>query len=273
MNSTLIAHPPLRRNPGSAPLALTPVTRLCLDPNDYTGGTVGSESQDVKAVIERLRSQDIDVVRVSYSDMIGIDRGRDVLLSELPAALGHGLPFSRCVYHTSPMGDVVQIQGGGEEGLPDPPVRPDLRPLAPLTLRAGVGPELESFACQPDGSAGTGFTRYANSPGNVYVVGRKGDPNGLLLRTLRYLREARLQVTAAHHEFCAGQFEVNLNHSELVDAADRAFRMKSAVQEIARHDGLLATFMAKPFNDEGGSGFHLHVSLADESGENVFGDP
>jgi glutamine synthetase len=66
---------------------------------------------------------------------------------------------------------------------------------------------------------------------------------------------------------------VNLAHSELVDAADRAFRLKSAVQEIARHEGLLATFMAKPFNDEGGSGFHLHVSLNDAAGANVFGDP
>ena len=99
-----------------------------------------SESQDVKAVIERLRSQDIDVVRVSYSDMIGIDRGRDVLLSELPAALGHGLPFSRCVYHTSPMGDVVQIQGGVEEGLPDIHVRPDLSTLAPLPWEPGAIP-------------------------------------------------------------------------------------------------------------------------------------
>jgi glutamine synthetase len=67
---------------------------------------VESDSQDVTALIEQLRSQEIDVVRVSYSDMIGVDRGRDVLLSELPRALGHGLPFSRCVYHTSPMGDV-----------------------------------------------------------------------------------------------------------------------------------------------------------------------
>ena len=33
------------------------------------------------------------------------------------------------------------------------------------------------------------------------------------------------------------------------------------MQEIARHRGLLATFMAKPFNDEGGSGFHVHVSV------------
>ena len=80
-------------------------------------------------------------------------------------------------------------------------------------------------------------------------------------------------MTAANHEFCGGQFEINLNHSDLLDAADRAFRMKSAVQEIARHEGMLATFMAKPFNDEGGSGFHLHVSLVDDDGTNVFGDP
>ena len=271
-----------------------------------------SESQDVAAVIEQLRSQNVDVVRVSYSDMIGVDRGRDVLLSELPTALGHGLPFSRCIYHTTPMGETIPIQGGIEDGLPDVIVKPDLSTLAPLpwepgvmaclgdtfltdgtpapesprtvvgrvaehlaqlNLQAVVGPELEYFICEPSDSAAAGFTRYADSPGNVYVVGRKGDPNGLLLRTLRYLRAAGLQVTAANHEYCAGQFEVNLNHSELVDAADRAFRMKSAVQEIARHEGLLATFMAKPFNDEGGSGFHLHLSLADESQVNVFGDP
>ena len=271
-----------------------------------------SESQDVAAVIEQLRSQNVNVVRVSYSDMIGVDRGRDVLLSELPTALGHGLPFSRCIYHTTPMGETIPIQGGIEDGLPDVIVKPDLSTLAPLpwepgvmaclgdtfltdgtpapesprtvvgrvaehlaqlNLQAVVGPELEYFICEPSDSAAAGFTRYADSPGNVYVVGRKGDPNGLLLRTLRYLRAAGLQVTAANHEYCAGQFEVNLNHSELVDAADRAFRMKSAVQEIARHEGLLATFMAKPFNDEGGSGFHLHLSLADESQVNVFGDP
>ena len=42
-------------------------------------------------------------------------------------------------------------------------------------------------------------------------------------------------------------------------------------QEVARHEGMLATFMAKPFNDEGGSGFHLHVSLADQHGDKVTG--
>ena len=45
---------------------------------------------DVAAVAERLAGQGIDVVRVSYPDLIGVDRGRDVLLGELPAAVGHG---------------------------------------------------------------------------------------------------------------------------------------------------------------------------------------
>ena len=86
------------------------------------------------------------------------------------------------------------------------------------------------------------------------------------MHMLRQLRDAGLRVTAANHEFSPGQFEINLDHSGLLEAADRAFRLKSAVQEIARHCGLLATFMAKPFNDEGGSGFHVHVSVDDDAG-------
>jgi glutamine synthetase len=268
------------------------------------------EKVDVSGIVEDLRARGIDVIRVSYSDMIGTDRGRDVLLEELATAMGHGLAFCRAIYHTSPRGDVVPVQGGLESGLPDIKARPDLATLtdlpwepgaawvladvfaeggepagegprhvarqvsaklAELGLQAVIGPELEFFICEPDPTCDRGWKRYADEPGNVYVVGRKGDPKGILLTMLRYLRDAQLQVTAANHEFSGGQFEINLNHSELVDAADRAFRMKSGVQEIARHEGMLATFMAKPFNDEGGSGFHLHLSLVDESGSNVFG--
>jgi glutamine synthetase len=276
------------------------------------GGDVAGDTSGVKDVTKRLEADDIDVVRLSFSDMIGVDRGRDLLISELGTAAGHGIAFCRATYHTSPMGDVVPVQGGIEDGLPDISVRPDFATLAPvpwepgvmacigdafladgtpapesprnvvrrvadrlaeLGLTAVVGPELEYYLLEPDPQLPGRYSRYADSTGNVYVVGRKGDPNGHLLRTLRMLRDAGLQVTAANHEFSPGQFEINLNHSELLDAADRAFRMKSAVQEVARYEGLLATFMAKPFNDEGGSGFHLHVSLGDGSGANAFGDP
>jgi len=265
---------------------------------------------DLTAIAERLRADLVDVVRVSYPDLIGVDRGRDVLVDELAAATHHGLAFCRAVYHTSPMGDVVPVQGGLEAGLPDIHVRPDLATLtrlpwepnaawclgdattpdgqpAPESPRSVVrrvadqiaglgyslicGPELEFFVCERDAEGS--WRRYANDLGNVYVVGRKGDPRGLLLRMLRQLRDAGLQVTAANHEFSPGQFEINLGHSGMTDAADRSFRLKSAVQEIARQQDLLATFMAKPFNDEGGSGFHVHASLNDETGANIFGDP
>ena len=273
------------------------------------GSDVGRDPGDVRRAVARLREQGVDVVRVSYADLIGVDRGRDVLVDELERAVGHGLAFCRAVFHTSPRGDIVPVHGGLDAGLPDICVTPDLATLTPLPWEPGaawcigeartheggpaaeaprhvarrvsehlaelgltaiVGPELEFFVCEQadDGS----WRRYANEPGNVYVVGRKGDPRGLLVTMLRQLRDAGLRVTAANHEFAPGQFEINLDHSELVDSADRAFRLKSAVQEIARHAGLLATFMARPFNDEGGSGFHLHVSLVDASGANVVGD-
>jgi glutamine synthetase len=265
---------------------------------------------DFAAIAERLRADLVDVVRVSYPDLLGVARGRDVLVEQLAAAEGHGLAFCRAVYHTSPTGDVVPVQGGLEAGLPDILVRPDLATLtrlpwepnaawclgdaitpdgqpAPESPRTVVrrvadqiaglgfslicGPELEFFVCERD--ADGNWRRYANDLGNVYVVGRKGDPRGLLLRMLRQLRDAGLQVTAANHEFSPGQFEINLGHSGMTDAADRSFRLKSAVQEIARQQDLLATFMAKPFNDEGGSGFHVHASLNDGTGANIFGDP
>jgi glutamine synthetase len=171
------------------------------------------------------------------------------------------------------LADTTVLGGLPAEESPREVARRVAAKLGELGLGAIVGPELEFYLLEQDDSAPQGWRRYADAPGNVYVVGRKGDPRGVLLTMLRYLRDASLRVTAANHEFCGGQFEINLYHSDLLDAADRAFRMKSAVQEIARHEGMLATFMAKPFNDEGGSGFHLHVSLVDEEGTNIFGDP
>ena len=107
----------------------------------------------------------------------------------------------------------------------------------------------------------------------MYVSGLKGDPENVLLRTLRQLSAYGLEVVAANHEFASGQFEINLWHSDALDAADRAFRFKAAIQELARQEDKLATFMPKPFNDEGGSGFHVHFSTWDDDGKPLFDDP
>ena len=94
-----------------------------------------------------------------------------------------------------------------------------------------------------------------------------------MLRTLRHLSAYGLEVVAANHEFSSGQFGTNLWHSDALDAADRAFRFKSGIQELARQEDKLATFIAKPFNDEGGSGFHVHFSTSDDAGRPLFDDP
>jgi glutamine synthetase len=136
-----------------------------------------------------------------------------------------------------------------------------------------VGPELEFYLLERSSEAKTGWQRYGEAPGNVYTSGLKGDPQNVMLESLRLLGGYGLEVVSANHEFASGQFEINLWHGDALDAADRAHRFKTAIKELARRLGHLATFMPKPFNDEGGSGYHLHFSLWSEGGEALFGDP
>jgi glutamine synthetase len=73
-------------------------------------------------------------------------------------------------------------------------------------------------------------------------------------------------------EYGPGQFEVNLVHGpDPLAAADQAALMRRAVQGVAASQGRRATFMAKPYPDQAGSGLHIHASLVDETGRNRFG--
>ena len=72
-------------------------------------------------------------------------------------------------------------------------------------------------------------------------------------------------------EFSTGQFEVNLHHvDDPLLAADHAILLRRAVRETAKSFGLGATFMAKPFMETAGSGMHIHISLQDSDGNNLF---
>jgi glutamine synthetase len=83
--------------------------------------------------------------------------------------------------------------------------------------------------------------------------------------------EQNIPSGAALSEYSPGQFEVNLQHvDDPVLACDHALLLKRAVKAAARRNGLAATFMAKPFADISGSGLHIHVSLLDDDGNNVF---
>ena len=70
-----------------------------------------------------------------------------------------------------------------------------------------------------------------------------------------------------------GQFEINLDHvADPLRAADDAWLFKMLVRGLARNHGVAASFMAKPYGDYAGNGMHVHVSLLDAEGRNIFDD-
>lgn len=81
-----------------------------------------------------------------------------------------------------------------------------------------------------------------------------------------------IPAQAAISESGIGQFEINLTHQPLMRAADDAWLFKILVKGVARKHGLAATFMAKPFADDAGNGMHVHFSVVDEKGRNIFDD-
>jgi len=82
-----------------------------------------------------------------------------------------------------------------------------------------------------------------------------------------------LPVEATIAEYAPGQMEVNLTHiADAARAADQAMMLKRAIKGVAGRHGYDATFMAKPFADQAGNGAHVHFSILDEDGGNIFDD-
>jgi len=260
--------------------------------------------QDPEAAVAKLRDQGVRAVRVLYTDLHGIARGKDVPLRHFPELAEEGLAFCAAVMGTDLAHTPVV---GGEEGYVDLSIHPDLStlrvvpwqpevawclgeawtldgeahwPVCPRSLLTRVvgaygthglspvvAPELEFFLAERHEG---GLRRYVDELSRVYTVGAVSDPRDLVLKMLLWCDELGLEAFAANHEFMNSQYEINVKHSGAVSAADRAFMLKAAVKEIAVREGLLATFMGRPFADQGGSGFHVHLSLAGADGRNAF---
>ncbi|HEY3613211.1 MAG TPA: glutamine synthetase family protein [Gaiellales bacterium] len=255
-----------------------------------------------------LQRDGVRIVRVTYPDLHGVLRGKDVPIDVFASTVAEsGLAFCKAISTVDLRHNVVS---GFEHGFRDIHVTPLLDTLArvpwdpdvawcladqtadgepygsdprgalkraiagftELGLDPVMGPELEFYLLQPSASAPGGWARYVENPTHVYTVGAHADPRGVLDRMLLQVADAGLGAFGAAHEYGMSQWEINLTHSAALDAADRAFRFKAAIKELATQEGLLATFMGKPFNGDAGSGFHLHLSLCGEGGANAFAD-
>jgi glutamine synthetase len=236
----------------------------------------------------------IELVRVLWSDLHGVARGKDVLPGAFAKVAEQGIRFARASLLTDLGANPVEGPESTGGGWPDAVARPDLSTAiraddvlvcvadvedpdlsARSVLRAQleqidgtpiVGPELEFSLLRPDP-----WRLYIDRDTAGYVVGVANDPEGMLPLLLRAL--APLGAYAGNQEFGGGQFEINLDHRPALAAADNAFLMKYLVKEISASRGLRATFMGRPFDGEAGNGLHVHLSLRDDNGVNLFDDP
>ncbi|HKL55561.1 MAG: glutamine synthetase family protein [Roseovarius sp.] len=81
-----------------------------------------------------------------------------------------------------------------------------------------------------------------------------------------------IPAQTATSEAGIGQFEVTLDHQDALRAADDTWLFKTLIKGLAHRHGFSASFMAKPFANDAGNGMHLHFSVLDADGRNVFDD-
>ena len=130
--------------------------------------------------------------------------------------------------------------------LYDPQCPENGAPLSPITKKPVTGGATYSIA---------GLTDFEDFLNDVYAACARMD----------------VPADAAISESGCGQFEINLYHvNDALKAADDAVLFKQIVKGVARKHGLGATFMAKPYGDMSGSGLHIHFSVVDKSGSNIF---
>ncbi len=93
-------------------------------------------------------------------------------------------------------------------------------------------------------------------------------------RIVNEMREFGIDIITANCEYAGSQWEIVFAPNSGMTGPDAAFSFKNGAKELAHQEGLIASFMSKPFADSAGCGAHNHIGLLQrESGENAMADP
>jgi glutamine synthetase len=153
-----------------------------------------------------------------------------------------------------------------------------LAPLTAMGLTPVVAIELEFYVLEGDGGAQP-RAKLGRVPGtSIEQDGPQYNSLDDLLDLEPFFadvadacRSQAIPASAALAEFSPGQYEINLHHvADPMRACEHALMLKRLVKGVARRHGMGASFMAKPFADAAGCGLHVHVSLLDRDGRNLF---
>src|SRR5216117_496637 len=154
----------------------------------------------------------------------------------------------------------------GEEWPYDP--RTILRRQLDKTRARGyqfmMGLELEYFLLRSDGNGGIEIADQLDDLEKPCYDLKGLTRNYEFLRTVsNYVNKLGWGNYANDHEDANGQFEQNFTYTDALSSCDRAIFFRYMVHTLAQRQGLLATFMPKPFTELTGNGCHFHLSLWD----------
>lgn len=210
----------------------------------------------------------------------GIPYGEDDGDPDLPAALISG-SFAPVPWARKPLGQalfrIINEDGSNFFGDPRTVLETALLPLEKMGLKPVVATELEFYLLDADSKeirvgAPTIPGTLRTQPGTqVYHPDDLFEVEGFLDDVYEWCQAQNVPAEAAISEYSPGQFEINLHHvKDAVLACDHAVLLKRIIKAAARKHGFIACFMAKPFEEDAGSGMHIHMSIVDKNGANYF---
>lgn len=265
--------------------------------------TAERQAAAIESVVARWREQEIRNVRFELPDMHGTSRSKIVPIDHVESYARHGLNMYGGTVVLDSRSDVVpgtlyneEIAYADQFLRPDPSTAAivpwadgtarmicdtywaDGRPLeaAPrhvfrrvldrcheLGYELQMGIEPEFYLLDPETRQPLfGGYHIFNTVRNTYVP--------VVERIIDEMRAYGIDVITANCEYAGSQWEINFAPARGMDGPDRAFSFKNGVKELAHREGLIATFMSKPFADAAGCGAHNHMGLLDlETGRNA----
>jgi len=237
-------------------------------------------------VLKIVHEKDVAFVQFWFTDVLGQLKSFSITPQELELAFSEGMGFDG-----SSIQGFARIEESDMVAVPDPTTF-QLLPWRPQDQPTG---RMFCDILNPDGTPYDGDPRYAlkrmlkrvSEKGWTYYLGPEleyfyfqsdQDPeildqggyfdvtpldrgSDLRRQTIFALQALGIQVEYSHHEVAPSQHEIDLRYDEALRMADKTQTYRITVKEVARQNGVYATFMPKPLFGQNGSGMHTHQSL------------
>jgi glutamine synthetase len=256
-----------------------------------------ANSPDQDFVLKTVRERGIHFIRFWFTDVLGTLKSFAVTPVELDSTFSEGVGFDG-----SSIEGFSDIQESDMLAFPDAstfqvlPWRPSDNGVARMfcDVRNPDGTEYEgdpraALHRMVDKASDMGFAMnvgvemeyfYFKDSGSVEPIDEGGyfdlmpldNARDLRRDTVLTLEKMGIPVEYSHHETAPSQQEIDLRYGDVTSMADAVMTFRLVAKEIAVQQGVHASFMPKPIAGVSGSGMHIHQSLFDAEGNNVFFD-